>query len=810
MQEVFKEDSESFLKKLSGGLLLENDLFYTLKDQSNWYLPYIYDDYTNYIEILTSEQQVLVDKILNEYSYGTDRQEKIVATISAAMSNIAQEKLRIGIAFAVAQKDGRRAAEYFDLFLINDEISKVKIALVCSFTHARRISKHIKLFDIKQEELRFQIAYYAAFNNWSDVLQYLDNYNLSNIHFKKLVIARALLTTPHSIDFLNNIIWLNQIVHTANINEIREWLILASKKTGSIIPVSSSTLYDLMKRKDAWIKLLAWYILGQEGVVSPAQSLYQLTGFPCSHINDVDITSNSFWDFFEIILELQSKYLVPFFSRINLDKSLFSSSNFKTIIAFINVCNYLTQIRWSKAYYVYDSFINDIWDNLSISIVDSRLNIDVNNIQLIIDFIQDKFEKELTKLLESALNQDFDIKDFHKIHQVRWSDRQAFIALVARYSWKKDWNGAIPILLKIMNHVLNWSFEEYKYFGEDCLVDKELLFKQIWFLSNSDICERKKNSYRIDLIRHESELPLRYDDFVNSINSIWKKILIDDKYNKQDIWDILKFNDKELSKNLKIAYNNKNHMLLHCLDAVLDINANWFNIEDTKKVIWKIKSLKDLLLTDIEVKKQLDILSDKLRLKNSKNEVLFTTFFDDPRLMLSISNLMRVSSCFNYNNWVEIQALMSYVIDSNVKWLASFLIGASSFSSFSEFQLFCDIINSDSSKFMLFFDQSNRQLSFQSDRINFNIKLDDIFFKAFVKIWQTKDWDIGMKLETPSLQNHKMIDAIINKAMDLYQEKACAIWVHQDQSIRIPQSRSPLWSYSDLSAGRKIGGYIIE
>ncbi|MBP7061275.1 hypothetical protein KA037_03965 [Patescibacteria group bacterium] len=114
---------------------------------------------------MTSEQQVLVDKILNEYSYGTDRQEKIVATISAAMSNIAQEKLRIGIAFAVAQKDGRRAAEYFDLFLINDEISKVKIALVCSFTHARRISKHIKLFDIKQEELRFQIAYYAAFNN---------------------------------------------------------------------------------------------------------------------------------------------------------------------------------------------------------------------------------------------------------------------------------------------------------------------------------------------------------------------------------------------------------------------------------------------------------------------------------------------------------------------------------------------------------------------------------------------------------------------------------------------------------------------
>ncbi|MEI7562596.1 MAG: hypothetical protein WCJ39_02535 [bacterium] len=67
-----------------------------------------------------------------------------------------------------------------------------------------------------------------------------------------------------------------------------------------------------------------------------------------------------------------------------------------------------------------------------------------------------------------------------------------------------------------------------------------------------------------------------------------------------------------------------------------------------------------------------------------------------------------------------------------------------------------------------------------------------------------------MKLELSHKQHNRKIDYIEEKIISLYNKKAGEMNVHLDKSIKIPQSRSILGSYSDISGGRKMDEYIME
>ena len=77
---------------------------------------------------------------------------------------------------------------------------------------------------------------------------------------------------------------------------------------------------------------------------------------------------------------------------------------------------------------------------------------------------------------------------------------------------------------------------------------------------------------------------------------------------------------------------------------------------------------------------------------------------------------------------------MSYTIDSNIKGIAGFIISPADFSSFSEFQHLCNIVKTEKRNINLTFNQKNRELTIEASGTKFVIKLNNLFYKRFLKI----------------------------------------------------------------------------
>jgi hypothetical protein len=344
---------------------------------------------------LTFLEQEAINNILSIYVYG-QRPVEIVSMITKHLKNISDEQSRARIALWVAIKDWRRLSEYFDLFWIEDEITKINIGIACAFTHARRLSKHIKSFNIKNEKDRYQLAVFASFNDGPNVLEYFDNYEIHNEKYKKKILATSLLNNPSSVSFAHKLLngSVRQLKNTESIEEILKRLKDAWEKNPNIIPAATETIYNDMQRKDAWIRLLAGYMLW-ENVQSPAESLSVLTGVPLFSSKKLNL-GNSFWDFLETILDLQAKYFEPFLSKISMDKNVFQDYKyFKWFVEFVNSFNLLTQIQWSQSYFNYKSFIEKLYEKFTTNKNTPTINIE--NIKDVSNFIQDKFLKEIWK-----------------------------------------------------------------------------------------------------------------------------------------------------------------------------------------------------------------------------------------------------------------------------------------------------------------------------------------------------------------------------------------------------------------------------
>lgn len=173
--------------------------------------------------------------------------------------------------------------------------------------------------------------------------------------------------------------------------------------------------------------------------------------------------------------------------------------------------------------------------------------------------------------------------------------------------------------------------------------------------------------------------------------------------------------------------------------------------------------------------------------------IIFTTIFDDPKLLLEIWDLVNTFSCQNYRIWEQIQTLLWYVIDANIKWVLSFSINPWGLWSKEKFDELKEKINSWD--YSLSFDAPKRTLKID----NIEIQLWRAINRRILRVWSLDENPV-MFAEQEYSSTHfawKYISNEVENMIDWFVEK---VWLKRTfiwDKANFVQSKNPWWIHVD-------------
>ncbi len=760
-------------------------------------------------------------KILGKYVFW-QRPPEVVSHIQELLLGL-DEEWRFKVLEFIAMHDGRRAAEYFDLFMINTPKYSVQMANICSLKHARRTAKHISQFNINDEYDRYIIAMQCCLTNPQSVLEYLCNFDIINPIFIRAIIVKSILVNPGaSIKMLHRIpeFWsLEKIQDYWNINSLNDWINQFIEEWGdtSSIQQSAKNLFKRVPRREMAIRVLSWYLLWSDICQSDWSAIsilswFSLTDESIKHLSDT--TRN---DLLELILDLQSRYNKPIGSWIRISKSLFESQGWiKQIIALLSALNLVSQARGVSCWENKSSMIRNINDWLQIQ---DRWYIDVdeNNIDTIKTIVNETMFNEVVNVAAEISWLKLTGFDIEKLSE-KIKDTTPIFVVLARYIWKPEWHDSIYYFIKLMQSIINWNSSDIKYwkilFNEE--TDSTLVDSQIGWLDPEQLAIWRRGSYRLDISEIKTKEVDQCEDEIKWLICNLHELLL--KKLEWPLWlestiasiaEFLSMKDKDIIKYVKESLRWNYDILLFSLIEKLQWNTD---LNQLRKVLAKIKSLKDFFLTDLTIKDIIDSISSKInKLRPVDKDIIFTAEIDNPYSVFTITEMMWLSSCLNFSNGTELQALISYSIDSNVKLVASFVIKNSDFNNRRDYLEFIEMVENDWFTPKIKFDQWRYVIDYIVQWVQKSILLKNVAYRRFMKLWiDTQSKHPWIWLEPWMQQVYIWIEWVKKFANNLIQDKIVSMQLPTPDSITMPKSRSSLWSYSDINHGRHLGSYVMN
>jgi hypothetical protein len=200
--------------------------------------------------------------------------------------------------------------------------------------------------------------------------------------------------------------------------------------------------------------------------------------------------------------------------------------------------------------------------------------------------------------------------------------------------------------------------------------------------------------------------------------------------------------------------------------------------------------------------------------------VIFTTTFDNPKMLVTIGDLVDTSSCQNYKTGSYIQTLLGYVIDAGVKGLVSYVLKPGHFAQQQEYSLLTEALQTKANgaavevKGGLEADKGIVHLRIsrhgQQDVDLKTLPLSKAQLRMVVKLGQVSDGQPGLFIERPYEQSHSARPVMIDHVQQIGNEIAGAIGGVLGQEVTIPASRNVGGVYSDGGGGAQIYSYKIR
>lgn len=205
--------------------------------------------------------------------------------------------------------------------------------------------------------------------------------------------------------------------------------------------------------------------------------------------------------------------------------------------------------------------------------------------------------------------------------------------------------------------------------------------------------------------------------------------------------------------------------------------------------------------------------------KKGAPAVIFTTTFDNPKMLVTIGDLVDTSSCQNYKTGSYIQTLLGYVIDAGVKGLVSYVLKPGHFAQLQEYSSLTEALKARADgaavdvKGGLEADKGIVHLRIsrpgQKDLDMKTLPLSKAQLRVVVKLGQVSNGQPGLFIERPYEQTHSARPVMMNHVQQIGNEIAEAIDGVFGQEITIPESRNVGGVYSDASGGVQTYSYKI-
>ena len=198
----------------------------------------------------------------------------------------------------------------------------------------------------------------------------------------------------------------------------------------------------------------------------------------------------------------------------------------------------------------------------------------------------------------------------------------------------------------------------------------------------------------------------------------------------------------------------------------------------------------------------------------SKSGLIFTAFASDPKFLLTIGDLVDTSTCQNYRTGTVIQTLLGYVIDANVKAVASFHLTSANFKTVKDYEEVFQAQRSglapglswNGNKRVVYFTMADgRQIETQP--------LGHAFLRQMVKVGSVEaendDVAPALFMEREYLQIHPALERMRQNHRAIYDAVSRDIGAVNEGTVTISASRNPGGHYSDAASGEMTDSYEV-
>ncbi|MFC2074682.1 hypothetical protein ACFLRA_00215 [Bdellovibrionota bacterium] len=812
-----------------------------------------------------------VSRLLLNYDLTQEEDRYEVAKIAAAENgegtsinvqnyNLTEEH-RFEVAKIAAQESGEGISYYIKKYRLSEEEDRFEVAKIAAAKDGEGVSVSISNYGLTEQH-RYEVLLIAFRSSPTRevILTANKQYKLSPERRTRFY-QEAFAINPEAVISDLSGINLSRVEAVENpdaeMDILRALHQFAQRKEDSWLPWRR--VYDPVTLPEEWIPMLfdrfkdreiGFGLLreaarlrnrGEEVPLDSLELIARAAGLSYEGMRDVRYSEKALSTFYTLVLELQEGMNVPIFSILPIGKDVLSERKMVALNEFLLVLRNLFMARGNSIALKQQilSELAERWGEVS-----------RDNIKDVTEEIKRKVV-ETIRAIFSNTSLDFTYEQFEELKE-RWGDLEPVFILIARFNGKENWRKEIAILAKVFQACLEGKFEELKFEGDpNSEDDQDLAQAQLAALRTEEARrEWRRRRTRVSIIAPEDSSPQQSsEDIVASAKDVLKRNLIphlnvteDQLFQLSQEWTQevaevvvngggkfrgkigrLRQKYKEIMERVtgeEVVENDEftNSLLLNIRNALL---RNLLEAEERAEIETLVVFLKDLINYRPELiapENRRQVVSDlkdierkvKERVETRRNgEIVFTTTFADPKLLLTIGDLVRCSSCQNYRTGSVIQTLLGYVIDANVQGMASFILRPNKHLSQKDHRKLFQAIQ-DGKGIEIEFDGNRRVATFKWDggEVTTN-ELGHAYLRQVIKLGQASSDRAGLRLENEYVDPHDATGRMRDHHRDILVEMAQAIAGVVDEGITVSQSRNSGGVYSDLAGGVKTDSYEV-
>lgn len=198
---------------------------------------------------------------------------------------------------------------------------------------------------------------------------------------------------------------------------------------------------------------------------------------------------------------------------------------------------------------------------------------------------------------------------------------------------------------------------------------------------------------------------------------------------------------------------------------------------------------------------------------SAQPSLVLTSTFHDPRLLLTIGDLVDTSSCQHFRTGSVVDTLLGYVLDSNVQGVASWVLGRQQFASSADYEAALKASREGGISIKFNGESGKAILSWREGRIKRAVLASlpaHAHLRRMLKLGSVEGGSPGLALEKPYIQNHPALDLMQSEILAIEAELAAKLGASTSQEVSFPASGNPGGVYSDLASGRQKGPYSVK